>query len=272
VEEIKIPDKRNFCASSFRDWLEVDLIGKCNGNCSWCIERPNWRPKKVVGWRKISNKAIGSGSKNIMLLGGEPTLHKDFRKIVKKLHKANLNVYVTTNGSLLTKKWVHKNMRYAYACNLSIHHDDLEKNENIVGIKLLESNLIESISAMHEYDITVRMNCNAIHNEIDTKDKMLKYIRWCKKIGADEVRLSELKLEEENFVDLAKVWNYEYGLNDEPFTLGCVLDATIEGMPVNFRQLCGYQTTKRKYPGLANEGYEKRVLYYDGFIYDGWQI
>lgn len=41
-------------------------------------------------------------------------------------------------------------------------------------------------------------------------------------------------------------------------------------MPVNFRQMCGLQTSKRKKPQNPMQ-YSKQVLYYNGKIYSGWQ-
>ena len=52
--------------------------------------------------------------------------------------------------------------------------------------------------------------------------------------------------------------------------MGCNSDVKINGMPVNFRQMCGLQTIKRKKP-INPEQVRKQVLYYDGKIYNGWQ-
>jgi len=84
------------------------------------------------------------------------------------------------------------------------------------------------------------------------------------------VRFAELKDDNDNFVNLGKVLDYKYGLNEDPFTLGCNKNAYIEGLPVNFRQMCGFQTKQRKLHKNPLECY-KPVLYYDGIVYDGWQ-
>lgn len=43
-------------------------------------------------------------------------------------------------------------------------------------------------------------------------------------------------------------------------------------MPINFRQMCGLQTIKREKPNNPKNPFIKQVLYYDGNIYNGWQI
>jgi hypothetical protein len=96
------------------------------------------------------------------------------------------------------------------------------------------------------------------------------YIDWAKSIGADSVRFAELKIDEDNFVDLGALLNHQYGLNDDPFINGCHKESVIDGMPVNFRQMCGLQTTHRPAP-INPKQHAKEVLYYDGKIYAGWQ-
>ena len=88
-------------------------------------------------------------------------------------------------------------------------------------------------------------------------------------MGVDSVRFAELK-NDYRFVDLAKVFNYEYGLNDDPFKNGCHQDIIINGIKVNFRQMCGLQSNFRIKP-VNPQNILKDILYYDGKIYKGWQ-
>jgi hypothetical protein len=114
------------------------------------------------------------------------------------------------------------------------------------------------------------MNCNCIAGEIDSVSEIEQYVEFAKRIGADKIRFAELKQDGGGFVDLAKILNYKYGLNDNPFIHGCNNDAIINGMPVNFRQMCGLQTSRRVEPENPQQVL-KKVLYYDGKIYDGWK-
>jgi hypothetical protein len=45
----------------------------------------------------------------------------------------------------------------------------------------------------------------------------------------------------------------------------------INGAHINFRQMCGLQTECREKPTNPKNVNEKRVLYYDGNYYSGWQ-
>ena len=251
-----IPNPKNSCAGNFSDWLEVHLIDKCNAHCAWCVEKDGYHPKKSVSWPRMANLIIGHDATNVILLGGEPTLYKYLKPLIRALNDANKKVWITTNGSLLTPEFIENNLE---GINISIHHYDLKLNEKITGVSL--KNL--SIGKLKN----VRFNCNCISGAIDSVTKILNYIEFAKQSGADKVRFAELKNDTHKFVDLSKLFEY---LNDDPFTEGCSHDVKINGFDVNFRQMCGLQTPLRPKPVNPQQTI-KQVLYYDGLFYDGWQ-
>ena len=131
--------------------------------------------------------------------------------------------------------------------------------------------LSRSIRILKAEGVKIRFNCNCIKGHIDSHEEIHRYVRWAKGLGADSVRFAELKLDFDSFVDIAKILGYKYGLNDDPFTYGCNKTAVIEGLPIDFRQMCGLQTSHRPRPTNPEQDNEKTVLYYNGIIYDGWQ-
>jgi organic radical activating enzyme len=262
------PNKNNFCGGNFQDWLEVNLIDICNGKCSWCIETNGYHPTFHASWEIIVQQSLESKKTNIILLGGEPTLYKDLEWVIRGLYTEKRKVWVTTNGSLLSPDFVFKKLDGLTGINISIHSYDLQKNKEITGIQL--NDLKETISALHKINANVRLNCNCILGHIDSKEAIDKYVLFAKEVGADKVRFAELKQEDESFIDLAKVLEYKYDLNDDPFIYGCNSDTSIHGIPVNFRQMCGLQTSRRSKPENPDQCL-KSVLYYDGKFYNGWQ-
>lgn len=265
-----IPNSKNFCGGNFQDWLEVNLIETCNAKCSWCIERDGYHPAYHAPIDILISQILASGKTNIVLLGGEPLLYKGMSLLVNLLVKNKRKVWITTNGFLLTTKYIFHNLYGITGVNISIHHYDMEKNKEITHIRIKEDQLISAIRTLHYIGAHVRMNCNSIAGYIDTPEEIINYVHWAKNIGADKVRFAELKQDDDGFVDLARVLNYKYGLNDNPFTHGCNSDCVIEGIPVNFRQMCGLQTSRRIAP-INPKQVLKQVLYYDGKMYNGWQ-
>ena len=266
-----LPHKNNACSGRFNDWLEVYLTSDCNGSCSWCVDRHGWHPQGSVGWKDLADVAISTGKPNVILLGGEPTLRADLRLLICRITKADRNVWMTTNGSRLYPVWTQTNLFALTGINVSIHHYEMKINDAITGIVLDIKSLRESVQWMVKRSISVRLNCNCIASAIDSRVQIYEYIRFAKHIGATSVRFAELKHDDDLFVDLAAILDHNYGLNDDPFKHGCCKDATIDGMPVNFRQMCGLQTSKRPRPENPVFTTSKRVLYHDGRLYNGWQ-
>jgi organic radical activating enzyme len=261
----------NYCGGNFQDWLEVNLTEKCNGRCAWCIEKQGWHPSERVDWKRIAETIGKINKRNVILLGGEPTLFKGLQSLIRELTWYNKRVYITTNGSRLSDAWCLWNLQGVTGVNVSIHHWDLEMNRKITGVKIWEDTLKDAIIQLHTMGAKVRLNCNCIKGYIDTKWDVDKMIWFAQNLGFDSIRFAEMKNNEEQFVDLAKIMNYQYGLNDDPYRLGCNTSTVIDGMPVSFRQMCGMQTKLRPCPKNP-ERYPKQVVYYDGKVYDGWQI
>jgi organic radical activating enzyme len=263
-----LPNKVNSCAGAYNDWLEVHLTNECNGNCVWCIDKEAFHPLETATTSTLVKKILETGKQNIILLGGEPTLYKDIMNLVKVLSIIDKSVYITTNGSKLINV-----IDYADSLtglNISIHHYDLSLNKEITGINLDGEKLLCDLKNIIIKGVKVRLNCNLIENYIDNKEKIYKYIEFAKSLGCVAIRFAELRDCQELFVDLNKIFNNQFGLNDDPFLFGCCQNAIINDMPISFRQMCGLQTTCRRKP-INPKQYKKDVLYNNGEIYEGWQ-
>lgn len=267
-----VPHPNNLCGGNYKDWLEVMLLPECNAACPWCVEKHGYHPEDRADFDTMLNAILASGKKNILILGGEPTLEPTLPMLLYNLVKHfGKNVYVTTNGSLLNAELAHRLWNLT-GINISVHDFDLDGNAKITGLNLSEHDLSQAISTFKSHGVQVRFNCNCIQGHIDSREKIIKYVYWARQMGADSVRFSELKFEEESFVDLSLVFHKAYGLSGDPYLNGCSTDAVLCGMPVNFRQMCGLQTKLRPVPCNPQQDVEKTVLYYDGLLYDGWQV
>ena len=268
--KITHPHPSNVCGGNYSDWLEVNLTNKCNGKCSWCIEKKGWHPKTHVGWKELVNVILSTGKKNIILLGGEPTLHPNLNEIIVALHQNGKKVWITTNGSNL-RKLMNIHYYLLTGMNISIHHYNLKKNFEITGISITEEDIKFIVGLAKLANIRLRLNCNAIKGYIDSKTAMKKYMTFAKKLGIKYVRFAELKGDDNNFVNIAKLWDYGFGMTENPFEFGCSHDAIINKVHVNFRIMCGIQTSMRT-PPVNPIQTSKVTVYYDGKIYDGWQL
>jgi organic radical activating enzyme len=256
------PNPNNFCGGNFQDWMEVMLTPYCNGKCSWCIEKDGFHPNKFIDIYDLVNIILQDPRKNVLLLGGEPTMADRIHDLINLLN--GKNVYITTNGSFLQNiLGCNTNLK---GINISIHHYLFEKNKEITGL-FIAHNILSTLKQFN--NVKIRFNCNLIKGYIDSKEEIFRYIQFAKDFGATSVRFAELKENDESFVNLNEIFPNQYGLSDDPFINGCVHDVEINGMMVNFRQMCGLQTPLRKKPENP-EQCVKNVLYYDGNYYNGW--
>ncbi|MEK9183047.1 MAG: radical SAM protein [Patescibacteria group bacterium] len=85
--------------SQFVGWLTINR--SCNLRCDWCYAKESGFAAKDMTL-KVAKDAIeiykGLRTKNVMLIGGEPTIHPHFLEIVQLIHQAGLNPLLVTNG------------------------------------------------------------------------------------------------------------------------------------------------------------------------------
>lgn len=88
---------------------EIDLYitEKCNLACPFCSVRAGENPIRELDYDTVThfvdyckeNKVT-----DIHVTGGEPTLHKDYKRIIKYIIESGIDVRLITNGLLLTKR------------------------------------------------------------------------------------------------------------------------------------------------------------------------
>jgi radical SAM protein with 4Fe4S-binding SPASM domain len=74
---------------------------RCNLSCPFCFNRgiKAERDIPINDCEQVIGILSDIGVKEIDILGGEPTLHTDFSRIVKQIYKKNLKANISSNGS-----------------------------------------------------------------------------------------------------------------------------------------------------------------------------
>lgn len=84
----------------------IRLAG-CDVGCTWCDVKESWDESKhpVVSVDELVQNAIKSGAPNVVVTGGEPTLH-DLSLLSAGLKKAGLKTWIETSGTnKITGTW-----------------------------------------------------------------------------------------------------------------------------------------------------------------------
>jgi len=156
----------------------VVFLQGCPLRCQYCHNPDTWKLKdgKVTSVRKIVKKIkpylnyIKDGG--VTISGGEPLLQAKFvYRLIKKLHKLNINVAIDTAGSLplsVSKKVID-------ICDLVL-----------LDIKALENELHKEVSGNSNINMLETLNyCEKIHKDV-----------WIRHVVVPGLTFNENKLEE----------------------------------------------------------------------------
>ena len=74
---------------------------RCNKKCDFCFNRgvATGVEVSVPAYTKLVSLISDAGIKEIDILGGEPTLHPDFARLIEIPYKNGLHVFLSSNGS-----------------------------------------------------------------------------------------------------------------------------------------------------------------------------
>jgi len=75
-------------------------LGGCDVGCNWCDSRFSWDPEMhpLVETAAIINNAVLSGTKSVVVTGGEPLMW-DLDRLCSGLKKNNISTYIETSGA-----------------------------------------------------------------------------------------------------------------------------------------------------------------------------
>ena len=109
--------------------IYVEITNICNLNCSFCSK--NHRKKRemsVLEFKEVLQK-IKNYTKTIYLhIKGEPLLHSHLDEILTLCNQNNINVKITTNGTLLEKQLDTLKKHQIKQINVSLHSENNVEN------------------------------------------------------------------------------------------------------------------------------------------------
>lgn len=113
--------------------IYIEITNICNLNCSFCPK--NSRPKKfmtVEEFDKITNEISPLTNIICLHLMGEPLLHPNIKEIFEIANRKNLNVYLTTNGTLIKQNLDLLKTGVAKRISVSLHSYEANENYNFL--------------------------------------------------------------------------------------------------------------------------------------------
>ena len=220
----------------------------CNAKCKFCTyaeDASKFNEQRFIEALKEITSKIHIAK--IAISGGEPTLYWDNFKTIATLSKEyapNNEMTMTTDGLRLEQLFNDPIYKLFDTIQLSRHHYDDEKNNEIFVTKTPSTEEIKNILKLRTHKHQVQFRCNLIKGYIDNKEEIFKYLDWVNDVGINDVGIVSLmpineyskenyiyfhikELIGENFM-LTKKWerhkggcecfNYVYVPSEEKFT------------------------------------------------------
>lgn len=109
----------------------------CNQNCSFCfanelMTKDMVKEMNIIDYKKLLDYLKKNGSKKVYLMGGEPTLHSNFKDLIDISVKEGFGVELFTNANFSeeTEKYLFKNCN-----NISMFHVNIGAPSYLTEVK-----------------------------------------------------------------------------------------------------------------------------------------
>lgn len=120
----------------FVDTIMYDITTNCNLRCRHCYNANFLSDENYVevDVEKIFNAFSKIEFKSIVIQGGEPLMVSNLEELIEKFRQKGVNVFVTTNGTLLSKERISRFIKSGVTgVFFSVESDTPEVNDKIRG-------------------------------------------------------------------------------------------------------------------------------------------
>ena len=146
-----------------------ELTPVCNMACRMCYVRmtkaraggsciPSGRAEE---WLELGKTAKDRGMLYLLLTGGEPFLHPDFREILSGLHRMGLIITINSNGTMIDEKaveWLKETP--PTRINITLYGASDETYGRLCGNPRGFTQVTRAVRLLKEAGITIKINCS----------------------------------------------------------------------------------------------------------------
>lgn len=145
-----------------------ELTPVCNMACKMCYVRMTAAQQQAIAplhsaeeWLSLARQAKEQGLLYLLLTGGEPLTHPQFREIFTSLHKMGFLVSLNTNGTLIDEKTVE----WMAECpptrvNITLYGSSDETYDRLCGNPHGFTQVMRGIHLLRQAGIQVKLNCS----------------------------------------------------------------------------------------------------------------
>ena len=156
-----------------------ELTPVCNMNCKMCYVRMSKQQQEAVRplrtaeeWLSLAEEARQAGMLYLLLTGGEPFLHPQFREILTSLHGMGFVISINSNATLIDAETVQWLKRVPpVRINITLYGASNETYARLCGNPQGFTQVMNAIRLLKEAGISVKLNYSVTtYNADDMED------------------------------------------------------------------------------------------------------
>jgi len=193
--------------------IYIEITNKCNKTCSFCSKSSRKKEEmSPTNFETIIKQVKGFTNYIYLHVKGEPLLHSEFEKIIKICDENDIQVNITTNGTLLSKQEeIIANSKCIRQINISIHSiNDINEINNI-----LDS--VKNIRNMKDIYIVYRywtLKQNLILKENPVLDRIINYYNLSNEKQQEIENQGNIKIDDHTYINKDIEFNWPSLNND----------------------------------------------------------
>lgn len=174
VQEYKFHDNRFLRSIA---WL---ITGRCNCKCRHCYMSSS--PQKVEEFTHaqcmdIIAQMADCGIQNVVLVGGEPLVRRDFWEIVDELIAKDIRIKnIFSNGILINEKFISELERRNFHPNFSISFDGVGCHDWLRGFNGAEKAFYRAVKLLHEGNFKIHVSFDLHKGNLDSVRESVKLL------------------------------------------------------------------------------------------------
>ncbi len=193
-------------------WVTIEITYACNLKCKHChIGYKKDIFIELSIYKKIIDDLSDHGIFQVVISGGEPTLHPEFTEICNYAHKKGLYVKILSNGTKINSDMISKTL--IDEISISLHSDDPLVHDEFVGVDGSFDETVNSIALCKYKHIKTKIRSN-----IDAPNKFKNYVH--KITVAPIFQKGDAEKNFDGFKDVSRCLKNFVSLNDFIF-IGC---------------------------------------------------
>ncbi|MCQ2507654.1 MAG: radical SAM protein [Dorea sp.] len=160
----------------------IELLPLCNMNCDMCYVRLSRKEMEGLGrmrtaseWLEVGRQMQKAGVLFLLLTGGEPLLHPEFKEIYLGLRSMGMILTLNTNGTLIDEEWADFFAENPpRRINISLYGSSRETYERLCHYADGYDKTIHAVKLLKERQVDVRLGCSITNENLEDLEGIYK--------------------------------------------------------------------------------------------------